>query len=104
MDNVEQDVCLYIILHIFLVFILQVVDEVEGGILYVDSGAEEALHFMGRLPFILQLGEHVVYSMENASPLDVVRTLSLFLHLSFYVNFWFGSGVCIIQKGWIVAC
>jgi hypothetical protein len=106
MDNIKQDICLDSIPQIFLVFFLQVADEVEGGILYVDSGAGEALHFMGGLPFILQLGVRAVCSLENASPLDAVRTLSLSLclHLSFYVNFWFRSGVCIIQKGWIVAC
>jgi len=79
MDNIKQDICLDSIPQIFLVFFLQVADEVEGGILYVDSGAGEALHFMGGLPFILQLGVRAVCSLENASPLDAVRTLSLSL-------------------------
>ncbi|CAM6014712.1 unnamed protein product [Sphagnum balticum] len=52
--------------------IAKVADEVEGGILYVDSGAGEALHFIGGLPFILQLGVRAVCSLENASPLDAV--------------------------------
>jgi hypothetical protein len=52
--------------------IAKVADEVEGGILYVDSGAGEALHFMGGLPFILQLGVRAVCSLEIASPLDAV--------------------------------
>ncbi|KAG0568011.1 hypothetical protein KC19_7G179400 [Ceratodon purpureus] len=48
----------------------QVADEVEGGLLYVDEGAGEALHYMGGLPFVLQLGVRSVCSLENASPLD----------------------------------
>lgn len=65
--------------------IAKVADEVEGGILYVDSGAGEALHFMGGLPFILQLGVRAVCSLENASPLDAVRTLSLSLSPPFFL-------------------
>ncbi len=63
------------LLPIFLLFFLQVVDEVEGGILYVDSRAGEALHSMGALPFIVRLGVRVVCSLENASPFCAVRTL-----------------------------
>ena len=48
-------------------------DEVEGGLLYVDEGAGEALHYMGGLPFVLQLGVRSICSLENASPLDAVR-------------------------------
>jgi hypothetical protein len=50
----------------------QVADEVEGGLLYVDEGAGEALHYMGGLPFVLQLGVRSICSLENASPLDAV--------------------------------
>jgi hypothetical protein len=45
----------------------------------MDSGAGEALHFRGGLPFILRLGVRVVCCLENASPFDVVRTVSLSL-------------------------
>lgn len=48
----------------------QVADEVEGGLLYVDEGAGESLHYMGGLPFVLQLGIRAICSLENASPLD----------------------------------
>jgi hypothetical protein len=92
------------LLSIFLLFFLQVADEVEGGILYVESGVGEALHLMGALPFILRLGVRVVCNLENASPFRAIRTLSLSLRLSFYVNFWFRSGVWIVRMGWIVAC
>lgn len=50
----------------------QVADEVEGGLLYVDEGAGEALHYMGGLAFVLQLGVRSICSLENASPLDAV--------------------------------
>lgn len=48
----------------------QVADEVEGGLLYVDEGAGEALHYLGGLAFVLQLGVRSICSLENASPLD----------------------------------
>jgi hypothetical protein len=70
------------LLPIFLLFFMQVADEVEGGILYVDSGAGEGLHSMGALPFILRLGVRVVCVLENASPFRAVRTLSLSAFLS----------------------
>ena len=50
----------------------QVADEVEGRLLYVDKGVGEALHYMGGLPFVLQLGARSIYSLENASPLDAI--------------------------------
>lgn len=53
-------------------------DEVEGGLLYVDEGAGESLHYMGGLPFVLQLGIRAICSLENASPLDAVWETSPF--------------------------
>jgi hypothetical protein len=50
-----------------------VADEVEGALLYVDEGAGEALHYIGGLPFVLQLGVRAVCSLENASALDAVN-------------------------------
>lgn len=44
----------------------------EGALLYVDEGAGEALHYIGGLPFVLQLGVRAVCSLENASALDAV--------------------------------
>jgi hypothetical protein len=43
----------------------------------VETWAGEALRFVGGLPFILWLGVRVLCNLENASPLDVVTTLSL---------------------------
>ncbi len=51
----------------------------------MDSGAGEALHSMGALPFILRLGVRVVCSLENASPFRAVRTLSLSLSPPFFL-------------------
>lgn len=58
---------------------LQVADEVEGALLYVDEGAGEALHYIGGLPFVLQLGVRAVCSLENASALDAVNCNFRFL-------------------------
>jgi hypothetical protein len=43
----------------------------------VDSGAGEALRFVGGLPFILWLGVRILCNLDNASRLDVVTTLFL---------------------------
>ncbi|WOL11174.1 sec1 family domain-containing protein MIP3 isoform X1 [Canna indica] len=50
--------------------IRQIKEHLADSILYIDAGCLEAFQFIGAFPVLLELGVHVVCSLENASPLD----------------------------------
>ncbi|XP_024518035.1 sec1 family domain-containing protein MIP3 [Selaginella moellendorffii] len=45
-------------------------ENLQGALVYLDDGALEAFHFLGGLPFLLQLGARGVCQLENASACD----------------------------------
>lgn len=56
--------------------IVQISEDIKDAVVYLDAGCTESFHLLGAFPLLLELGVHAICSLENTSPLDVVRAVS----------------------------
>lgn len=60
-------------------FVVQISEDLEGSILYLDAGCVESFKFLGAFPLLLELGVHAIYSLEEMSSLDAVSTFVIMI-------------------------
>lgn len=72
------------LLYAFLIlpYVSQISEDIEGAIIYLDAGCTESFQFIGAFPLLLEVGVRAICSLENMSPLDVVRAVSFRHNLS----------------------
>lgn len=56
--------------------IVQISEDIKDAVVYLDAGCTESFQLLGAFPLLLELGVHAICSLENISPLDVVRAVS----------------------------
>lgn len=83
MRLVNRDVFLpHALLLAFSCFpLVQLSEHIKDSVLYLDGGCTESFQYLGAFPLLLDLGACTVCSLENMSPLDLVRLADF----SFYV-------------------
>lgn len=70
-----------------LLYLVQISEHIEGATIYLDAGCTESFQFLGAFPLLLELGVHAVCSLEDMSPLDMVRTgytICTYIHKCIY--------------------
>lgn len=53
---------------------VQISEDIEGAIVYLDAGVTESFQFIEAFPVLLELGARAVCSLENMTALDVVSS------------------------------
>lgn len=56
--------------------IVQISEDIKDAVVYLDAGCTESFQLLGAFPLLLEIGVHAICSLENISPLDVVRAVS----------------------------
>lgn len=68
--------------------IVQISEDIKDAVIYLDAGCTESFQLLGAFPLLLELGVHAVCSLENMSPLDVVRAFYImFNYLNLVLNY-----------------